>query len=93
MAQHETSPTLAKTPVSALVAAVLTMVLWASAFVAIRHIGESVRPGPLALGGSSSVPSRSSPSWRSGARACRRAPRGRGSPAWACSGSGCTWWR
>ncbi len=26
------------------------MVLWASAFVAIRHIGESVRPGPLALG-------------------------------------------
>ncbi|MET7894532.1 DMT family transporter [Streptomyces mirabilis] len=50
MAQHETSPVAAKTPVTALAAALLTMVLWASAFVAIRHIGESVRPGSLALG-------------------------------------------
>lgn len=66
MAQHETSPTLAKTPVSALVAAVLTMVLWASAFVAIRHIGESVRPGPRA---------------RPAPHRCRRAPRRRGVPA------------
>lgn len=63
MAQSETSspaaaaapaaadlPAAAKIPISATVAAVLTMVLWASAFVAIRHIGENVRPGPLALG-------------------------------------------
>lgn len=33
----------------ALAAAVLTVVLWASAFVAIRHVGAAISPGPLAL--------------------------------------------
>lgn len=28
----------------------VTLVLWASAFVAIRHLGEDISPGPLALG-------------------------------------------
>ncbi|MFI1467719.1 DMT family transporter [Streptomyces wuyuanensis] len=31
-------------------AALLTMVLWASAFVGIRYAGEDIRPGALALG-------------------------------------------
>ena len=31
-------------------AAVVTLVLWASAFVAIRHLGHEVAPGPLSLG-------------------------------------------
>ncbi len=34
----------------ALVAVVVTVLAWASAFVAIRAVGESFRPGPLALG-------------------------------------------
>ena len=33
-----------------LVAMVVVLVLWASAFIAIRAIGESISPGPLALG-------------------------------------------
>ncbi len=33
-----------------LVAVAVTLVLWASAFVAIRHLGDSFGPGPLALG-------------------------------------------
>ncbi|MEV0094739.1 DMT family transporter [Streptomyces sp. NPDC050738] len=48
MAQNE--PTTAGPPLTVTAAALLTMVLWASAFVAIREIGQSVRPGPLALG-------------------------------------------
>ncbi|MFG2526034.1 DMT family transporter [Streptomyces sp. NPDC048527] len=48
MAQNDSIT--AKPPLTATAAALLTMVLWASAFVAIRHIGVSVRPGPLALG-------------------------------------------
>jgi drug/metabolite transporter (DMT)-like permease len=31
-------------------AALVTVLLWASAFVAIRHVGTSFSPGPLALG-------------------------------------------
>jgi drug/metabolite transporter (DMT)-like permease len=31
-------------------AALTTVVLWASAFVAIRHVGQEFSPGPLALG-------------------------------------------
>lgn len=33
-----------------LLAAAVTLVLWASAFVAIRHLGETVPPGALSLG-------------------------------------------
>ena len=33
-----------------LVAALVTIVAWASAFVAIRHVGHVVSPGPLTLG-------------------------------------------
>ncbi|MGH3704239.1 MAG: DMT family transporter, partial [Agromyces sp.] len=33
-----------------LVAMVVVLVLWASAFIAIRAVGESISPGPLALG-------------------------------------------
>ncbi|WP_416979306.1 DMT family transporter [Streptomyces sp. T028] len=50
MARTETPAVAAKIPPAATAAALLTMVLWASAFVAIRHVGESVRPGSLALG-------------------------------------------
>ncbi|MFD8806522.1 DMT family transporter [Streptomyces sp. NPDC059597] len=46
------STTGAKTTVDAktTAAALLTMVLWASAFVGIRYAGEDIRPGALALG-------------------------------------------
>ena len=45
-------PTRADAPVSAaaLVAVGITLVLWASAFVAIRHLGETFSPGALSLG-------------------------------------------
>jgi drug/metabolite transporter (DMT)-like permease len=33
-----------------LAAALVTILLWASAFVAIRHVGREVSPGPLTLG-------------------------------------------
>src|SRR3954465_3429007 len=33
-----------------LAAALVTIVLWASAFVALRHVGHVVSPGPLTLG-------------------------------------------
>jgi drug/metabolite transporter (DMT)-like permease len=33
-----------------IVAVALTVLLWASAFVAIRYVGRSIAPGPLALG-------------------------------------------
>ncbi len=46
----QSDSTAPKIPLTATAAALLTMVLWASAFVVIRHIGPSVRPGPLALG-------------------------------------------
>jgi drug/metabolite transporter (DMT)-like permease len=32
------------------IAILITVLLWASAFVAIRHVGHSVGSGPLALG-------------------------------------------
>lgn len=37
-------------PHVATAAIAVTVVLWASAFVAIRHLGDNVSPGPLALG-------------------------------------------
>jgi hypothetical protein len=43
---------------SALAAVAITVLAWASAFVAIRYVGGSYRPGPLGSGGSSSAPSR-----------------------------------
>jgi drug/metabolite transporter (DMT)-like permease len=43
--QHTASP-----PALALAAAGVTVVLWASAFVAIRHVGTEVSPGALTLG-------------------------------------------
>ena len=33
-----------------LVAVAVTLLLWSSAFVAIRHLGESFSPGALSLG-------------------------------------------
>ncbi len=39
-----------RTPALALAAAGVTVVLWASAFVAIRHVGQEISPGPLTLG-------------------------------------------
>jgi len=39
-----------KTSAPALVAVGVTLVLWASAFVAIRHLGETFSPGALSLG-------------------------------------------
>ncbi|WP_432522668.1 DMT family transporter [Kineococcus sp. SYSU DK006] len=41
---------VASRDVPALVAAGVTVVAWASAFVAIRWVGQSFEPGPLALG-------------------------------------------
>ena len=49
MAQRDAAAPAAMTP-AATAAALFTMVLWASAFVAIRQVGESFRPGSLALG-------------------------------------------
>lgn len=42
-------PALTRTwlPIAAIA---ITLVLWASAFVAIRHLADSYRPGPIALG-------------------------------------------
>jgi drug/metabolite transporter (DMT)-like permease len=37
-------------PLLPLAAALVTVLLWASAFVAIRHVGQVVSPGPLTLG-------------------------------------------
>ncbi|MEO6203831.1 MAG: DMT family transporter, partial [Mycobacteriales bacterium] len=34
----------------AVLAVSVTLVLWASAFVAIRHLGDAFSPGPLSLG-------------------------------------------
>lgn len=42
--------TPARTELLAAGAALTTVVLWASAFVAIRHVGKDFSPGPLALG-------------------------------------------
>jgi drug/metabolite transporter (DMT)-like permease len=39
-----------RTTALALAAAGVTVVLWASAFVAIRHVGQEISPGPLTLG-------------------------------------------
>ena len=45
-----TTPTTGKPPALAVGAAGVTVVLWASAFVAIRHVGPEVSPGALTLG-------------------------------------------
>src|SRR5262249_19055913 len=39
-----------RTALLAAVAALVTVVFWASAFVAIRHVGHDFGPGPMALG-------------------------------------------
>jgi drug/metabolite transporter (DMT)-like permease len=44
------SPVELRPDVSALAAALVTVTLWGSAFVAIRDAGRSLSPGPLALG-------------------------------------------
>jgi drug/metabolite transporter (DMT)-like permease len=44
------TPATSKPPTLALAAAGVTVVLWASAFVAIRHVGTEVSPGALTLG-------------------------------------------
>jgi drug/metabolite transporter (DMT)-like permease len=49
VAQPDSRTATVVTP-AATAAALFTMVLWASAFVAIRYVGESFRPGSMALG-------------------------------------------
>jgi drug/metabolite transporter (DMT)-like permease len=44
------APVAAPRSVLPFAAALVTIVLWASAFVAIRHVGHVVSPGPLTLG-------------------------------------------
>jgi drug/metabolite transporter (DMT)-like permease len=44
------APTSTSRPLLPLSAALVTIVLWASAFVAIRHVGHVVSPGALTLG-------------------------------------------
>ncbi len=44
------SPAAQRTAALALTAAGVTVVLWASAFVAIRHVGREISPGALTLG-------------------------------------------
>jgi len=39
-----------RSPAPPLVAAVVTMTLWASAFIVIRSVGDDYSPGPMALG-------------------------------------------
>jgi drug/metabolite transporter (DMT)-like permease len=50
--REDTAETAARdrTAALALGAAAVTVVLWASAFVAIRHVGREISPGPLTLG-------------------------------------------
>src|SRR6476660_2754493 len=44
------TPAPARSPLLPLAAAAVTVVLWASAFVAIRHVGRVLSPGALTLG-------------------------------------------
>src|SRR3954447_24852165 len=39
-----------RNPVTPLLAAAVTMILWASAFIVIRSVGGHYTPGPMALG-------------------------------------------
>ena len=48
--ESATATVAVRTDVSALIAALLTVVLWGSAFVGIRAAGEALSPGALALG-------------------------------------------
>ena len=43
-------PVEARTDVAALLAGLVTVTLWGSAFVAIRDVGKSISPGSVALG-------------------------------------------
>jgi drug/metabolite transporter (DMT)-like permease len=43
-------PTTSRSSALPLVAVAITLLLWSSAFVAIRHLGESFSPGALSLG-------------------------------------------
>jgi drug/metabolite transporter (DMT)-like permease len=45
-----TAPAAARTDLAALAAALVTVTLWGSAFVAIRDAGQTLSPGSLALG-------------------------------------------
>ena len=44
------SPAERRAALLAAAAALVTVVFWASAFVAIRHVGHQFGPGPVALG-------------------------------------------
>jgi drug/metabolite transporter (DMT)-like permease len=48
--ERRPAPAAARTDVAALVAGLVTVTLWGSAFVAIRDAGQSLSPGSLALG-------------------------------------------
>jgi drug/metabolite transporter (DMT)-like permease len=48
--ERRPAPAVARTDVPALAAALVTVTLWGSAFVAIRDAGQSLSPGSLALG-------------------------------------------
>src|ERR1700712_215485 len=41
---------MSRTPTLPLLAVAVTLLLWSSAFVAIRHLGHSFSPGALSLG-------------------------------------------
>ncbi|GAA2781750.1 DMT family transporter [Nonomuraea dietziae] len=77
----------------ALAAAGITVVLWASAFVAIRSAGAEYSPGALALGRLLAGSAVLVVIWlaRGGGFPPRAGP-GRASSAPACCGSGSTWW-
>ncbi|WP_277500239.1 MULTISPECIES: DMT family transporter [unclassified Nocardioides] len=49
-APDDVTPRPTERPWLPVAAGAVTLVLWASAFVAIRHLGESVSPGALSLG-------------------------------------------
>ncbi|MCP9984090.1 hypothetical protein [Actinomadura madurae] len=75
----------------AMAAATITVVFWASAFVAIRSAGAEYSPGALALGGSSPGRSCWARSCSSGARDCRPGAPGPASSRRASCGSVPTW--
>ena len=69
-------------PVLPLVAVGVTLVFWASAFVAIRHLGDHVGPGALSLG--RLLVGSLCPAW-----SCSPGGPGGGRPG----PTGCRWWR
>ncbi len=48
--RHVSVAVVEKPPAAPVIAIAVTLVLWASAFVAIRHLGDYFGPGPLTLG-------------------------------------------